>query len=169
MLASMNPRPCGYIGDPKHACKRLPMQAEKYKGRVSGLLLDRIDLHIEVLAAPFQELSAKQDGAHNETMREQVKQVREVQANRFGTGGVAVNARMGSPQMRKYCALDPGRKTKLASWGHHTLSENSSLMVREMARFRVREGPAPVPSSERNCQGSSPDSQSTRSTDRREP
>jgi magnesium chelatase family protein len=106
MVASMNPCPCGYMGDPKHACKCLPMQIEKYMGRVSGPLLDRIDLHVEVPAVPFQELSAKQDGTSSQIMREQVNRARDVQMARFGAVGPNVNARMSSRQLRKYCALD---------------------------------------------------------------
>src|SRR5271156_4632184 len=115
LVAAMNPCPCGYMGDPKHACKCSPMQIEKYMGRVSGPLLDRIDLHIEVPAVPFQELSAKQDGTSSETMREQVKQAREVQAARFGPGGVDVNARMSPRQMRKFCTLDSASQKMLQS------------------------------------------------------
>ena len=58
LVAAMNPCPCGYLGDPRHTCKCSPMQIERYMGRISGPLLDRIDLHIEVPAVPFQELSA---------------------------------------------------------------------------------------------------------------
>ena len=62
LVAAMNPCPCGYLGDPRHACKCTPMQIERYMGRISGPLLDRIDLHIEVPAVPFQELSGSADG-----------------------------------------------------------------------------------------------------------
>src|SRR3989449_8079797 len=62
LVTSMNPYPCGYMEDPKHVCKCTPMQIEKYMGRISGPLLDRIDLHIEVPAVPFAELSAAADG-----------------------------------------------------------------------------------------------------------
>jgi magnesium chelatase family protein len=106
LVASMNPCPCGYMGDPKHSCKCSPLQIEKYMGRISGPLLDRIDLHIEVPAVPFQELSAKQDGTSSQIMREQVYQAREIQARRFGPSGPGVNARMSSRQLRKFCVLD---------------------------------------------------------------
>ena len=73
LVASMNPCPCGYLGDTRHACKCTPMQIERYMGRISGPLLDRIDLHIEVPAVPFQELSAQADGTSSAAMREQVQ------------------------------------------------------------------------------------------------
>lgn len=106
LVASMNPCPCGYMGDPKHACKCSPMQIEKYMGRISGPLLDRIDLHIEVPSVPFQELSAKQDGTSSELMRQQVYRARAIQTRRFESDGAGVNARMNSRQIRKFCTLD---------------------------------------------------------------
>ena len=63
-----------YLGDSLRACKCTPMQVERYIGRISGPLLDRIDLHIEVPAVPFQELAASSDGTSSASMREQVKQ-----------------------------------------------------------------------------------------------
>jgi magnesium chelatase family protein len=72
LTAAMNPCPCGYMGDPKRACKCTPPVIEKYMGRISGPLLDRIDMHIEVPSVPYQELSAKADGTGSGIMREQV-------------------------------------------------------------------------------------------------
>jgi magnesium chelatase family protein len=74
--------------------------------RVSGPLLDRIDLHIEVPAVPFQELSAKADGTSSAVMREEVNRAREAQAKRFGAEGHRLNSRMNSKQLRRHCVLD---------------------------------------------------------------
>ena len=82
------------------------MQVERYLGRVSGPLLDRIDLHVEVPAVPFQELSASADGTSSAIMRAQVGRAREAQRVRFGPDGGRLNSRLGSRQMRKFCALD---------------------------------------------------------------
>jgi magnesium chelatase family protein len=82
------------------------MQVERYVGRVSGPLLDRIDLHVEVPAVPFQELSASADGTSSAAMRAQVLGAREAQRQRFGADGARLNSRMGSRQLRKFCALD---------------------------------------------------------------
>lgn len=98
--------PCGYLGDPKRACKCNPIQIERYMGRISGPLLDRIDMHIEVPAVPYQELTARQDGTSSASMREQVLRARTLQAHRFGGGGPSLNGRMTSRQLRRYCALD---------------------------------------------------------------
>jgi magnesium chelatase family protein len=106
LVAAMNPCPCGYLGDAKHACKCNPMQIERYMARISGPLLDRIDLHIEVPAVPYQELAARQDGTSSARMREQVLRARAVQARRFGGDGQRLNSRMSSRQLRRYCILD---------------------------------------------------------------
>ncbi|HEV3485724.1 MAG TPA: YifB family Mg chelatase-like AAA ATPase, partial [Vicinamibacterales bacterium] len=73
LIGAMNPCPCGYLGDAKRPCKCSPPQIDKYMGRVSGPLLDRIDLHVEVPAVPFQELSAQADGTSSAQMRAQVE------------------------------------------------------------------------------------------------
>jgi len=106
LVASMNPCPCGYMGDPKHVCKCSPMQIEKYMGRISGPLLDRIDLHIEVPAVPFTELAAQADGTNTVAMRELVYRARATQTERFGPGPNAVNSRMSPRQLRRFCSLD---------------------------------------------------------------
>jgi magnesium chelatase family protein len=82
------------------------MQVERYLGRISGPLLDRIDLHVEVPAVPFQELSASADGTSSASMRAQVTRAREAQQRRFGAAGGRLNGRMNSRQLRKCCALD---------------------------------------------------------------
>ena len=87
------------------------MQIERYMARISGPLLDRIDLHLEVPAVPFQELSASADGTSSAAMREQVARARQVQRERFGSDNHRLNSKMTTRQMRKHCALEPeGRK-----------------------------------------------------------
>jgi magnesium chelatase family protein len=113
MIAAMNPCPCGFLGDPKHACKCAPIAVEKYMGRISGPLLDRIDLHIEVPPVPFDDLSRPADGTGSAAMREQVRSARETQARRFGRGAGRLNGRMTSRQIRTYCKLDAAGHTSL--------------------------------------------------------
>jgi magnesium chelatase family protein len=103
-------QPCGYLGDTRHQCKCSPPQIERYMGRISGPLLDRIDLHIEVPAVPFQDLSAHADGTSSALMREQVNRARQVQRRRFGADGHRLNAHMTGRQLRKHCALDEAGK-----------------------------------------------------------
>jgi magnesium chelatase family protein len=106
LVAAMNPCPCGYMGDPKHACKCLPLAVEKYMGRISGPLLDRIDLHVEVPPVPFDDLAKKEEGRGSAAMRAEVDRARAVQADRFGRGAARLNGRMTSRQIRTHCGLD---------------------------------------------------------------
>ena len=106
LVAAMNPCPCGYLGDSRHTCKCSPMQIERYMGRISGPLLDRIDLHIEVPTVPFQELAATADGTPSAAMRERVQHARQAQRNRFGPDSHRLNSRMTSRQLRRHCVLD---------------------------------------------------------------
>ena len=82
------------------------MQIERYIGRISGPLLDRIDMHIEVPAVPFQELAAVADGTSSASMREQVNGARRAQRERFGADSHRLNSRMTTRQLRRHCALD---------------------------------------------------------------
>jgi magnesium chelatase family protein len=135
LVAAMNPCPCGYLGDSRHVCKCNPMLIERYMGRISGPLLDRIDLHIEVPAVPFQELSASADGTSSATMRAQVQRAREAQRQRFGADSARTNSRMTSRQLRKHCPLDEeGRgllKTAMEELG---LSARAHDRILRMAR-----------------------------------
>lgn len=115
LVAAMNPCPCGYLGDQRRPCSCNPTQIERYMSRVSGPLLDRIDMHIEVPAVPFQELSAKADGTSSEAMREQVNRAREAQRKRWGGDGMKLNSRMTSRGLRAHCPLDSEGQTLLKS------------------------------------------------------
>lgn len=106
LVAAMNPCPCGYLGDSRRPCKCNPMVIERYIGRISGPLLDRIDLHIEVPVVPFQELSTGPDGTSSAVMREQVNRARAAQCERFKPDSHRLNSRMTSRQLRKFCTLD---------------------------------------------------------------
>jgi magnesium chelatase family protein len=106
LVAAMNPCPCGYHGDPKRNCRCSPVQVERYREKISGPLLDRIDLHVEAPAVPYEELRTGEPGEPSTAIRERVVAARDIQRGRFGEGKVRVNARMGSAQVRKFCALD---------------------------------------------------------------
>jgi magnesium chelatase family protein len=135
LVAAMNPCPCGYLGDPRHACKCPAQAVERYMARVSGPLLDRIDLHVEVPAVPFEELSARADGTDSATMREQVVRVRGVQQQRFGPGSVTLNGRMSTRQLRRHCELDDaGRKVLQAAMEGLGLSARAHDRILRVAR-----------------------------------
>jgi magnesium chelatase family protein len=127
--------PCGYLGDARHACKCNPLQIERYMGRISGPLLDRIDLHIEVPAVPFQELAAVTEGTTSADMRAQVQTARVRQRERFGASSSRLNGRMSSRQLRKFCVLDEAGKgllrTAMESLG---LSARAHDRILRMAR-----------------------------------
>jgi magnesium chelatase family protein len=105
LVAAMNPCPCGFRGDPKRVCNCSPMQIERYLSRISGPLLDRIDIHIEVPAVPFRELSNDRNGTDSETIRDQVIRARQVQQERFREQPGGLNGTMAPRQIRKYCKL----------------------------------------------------------------
>jgi magnesium chelatase family protein len=135
LVAAMNPCPCGYLGSPKHSCKCSPPQIERYLGKISGPLLDRIDLHIEVPAVAFDELSAKADGTSSATMREQVSKVRTVQHQRFGPDSTSLNGRMNTRQLREHCALDEeGRGLLRAAMETLNLSARAHDRILRVAR-----------------------------------
>ncbi len=107
LVAAMNPCPCGYHGDPRRECHCNPLQIERYMSRISGPLLDRLDIHIEVPPVPFRELSSESvAGTNSETMKAQVIAAREIQQRRFGKGSLRLNGRMLPSQIRKFCKLE---------------------------------------------------------------
>jgi magnesium chelatase family protein len=107
LVASMNPCPCGHLNDPTRQCVCAPPQVQRYLAKLSGPLLDRIDLHVEVTPVPYAELSRKQPGEASAEVRERVVATRERQGARFAqTAGVHCNAQMGPRDVRRYCKLD---------------------------------------------------------------
>ena len=106
LVAAMNPCPCGYFGDPRRQCQCNPMLIERYMSRISGPLLDRLDIHIEVPPVPFRELSTETVGTTSETMKAQVVAAREIQQRRFGKASLRLNGRMPPQQIRQFCKLE---------------------------------------------------------------
>lgn len=115
LVAALNPCPCGFRGDPKRACNCSPMQIERYMGKISGPLLDRLDIHIEVPPVPFRELSTATAGTNSATMREQVLAARKRQAERFAGAANSLNGRMAPAQIRRYCKLTSTAEALLKS------------------------------------------------------
>lgn len=101
LIAALNPCPCGFYGSTTHECRCTGAIIQRYLGKISGPLLDRIDLHIEVPAVPFKELRGKDTGASSAQMRERVARARAVQQERG-----FYNSEIPSPSLRKLCALD---------------------------------------------------------------
>ncbi|HIJ60690.1 MAG TPA: YifB family Mg chelatase-like AAA ATPase [Nitrospirae bacterium] len=105
LLSAMNPCPCGYYSDQRHQCTCSPSIISKYRARISGPLLDRIDLHIDVPAVPFKELSKEYTGESSERIRERVIAAREIQLLRFKSEGIYANGQMKTRHIKKYCKL----------------------------------------------------------------
>jgi magnesium chelatase family protein len=107
LVCAMNPCLCGYLTDPSKECTCTPQQVQKYMAKISGPLLDRIDLHIEVPAVKYKELSSKESGENSASIRGRVMEARENQVRRFkGRKGLYANADMQSREIREFCRLD---------------------------------------------------------------
>ena len=107
LVCAMNPCPCGYFTDPTKECTCNSLQIQKYMAKISGPLLDRIDLHIDVPAVKYKELASKDASEASQKIRERVVQAREVQMKRFaGRKGMYCNADMQSKDIQNYCKLD---------------------------------------------------------------
>lgn len=107
LVAAMNPCPCGYYNHPTQDCTCQPGSVEKYLNKISGPLLDRIDLHVEVVPVPFEELSKKSAGESSKVVRERVIQARKIQIERFAeVPNVYSNAQMTTKLIQQYCRLD---------------------------------------------------------------
>ena len=114
LVASMNPCPCGYYNHPEKECTCAPGAVKKYLSRISGPLLDRIDLHVEVTPVPFKDLSLQASGETSAQIRERVVKAREIQQKRFEQSpSIHCNAQMTSSKIRTYCVLDEASMTLL--------------------------------------------------------
>lgn len=114
LMASMNPCPCGYYNHPEKECVCAPGVVQKYLNKISGPLLDRIDLHVEVTPVPFSELSKAQRSETSKDIRERVIKARLTQTERYKTSdGIYCNAQMRTKDLRTYCHLDDASNTLL--------------------------------------------------------
>ncbi len=105
LVAAMNPCPCGYFGDSRHQCSCTQVMIQRYRARVSGPLLDRIDIQIEVPAVPYRELSSEYSGERSEVIRQRVTEARQRQLMRFKEEGIYANGQMKTRHLKKYCRL----------------------------------------------------------------
>jgi magnesium chelatase family protein len=102
LVAAMNPCPCGFYGDPKRECRCSPSMITKYRNKISGPLLDRIDIHVEVPAVKYKEMAGDATGEPSEKIRARVEYARVVQRERFGH----CNARIAPKEIKEHCRLD---------------------------------------------------------------
>jgi len=135
LIAAMNPCPCGYYGDPVRPCTCSNMLVTKYQKRISGPLLDRIDIHVEVPRVDYEKLSSDRLGESSASVRERVEVARDRQRVRFGAGGVASNADMRIAEVRKFCKLDEtGQALMQTAMNQLQLSARAYHRVLKLAR-----------------------------------
>jgi len=128
LVAAMNPCPCGYAGDPVRECKCSGQTIGRYQKRISGPLLDRIDIHVEVPRIDYEKLSDRRAGEPSAAVRERVQQAREIQAARFAGTTLRTNADMGPKELQDQVVLDEAgesmmkaavRQLHLSARGYH--------------------------------------------------
>jgi magnesium chelatase family protein len=106
LVCAMNPCPCGFLSDENHPCTCTPVQAQRYHSRLSGPLLDRIDIHVEVPRVSYKRLSEERRGESSDAIRERVKESRKIQWERYRMEEeMYCNAHMGTKEIEKYCAI----------------------------------------------------------------
>lgn len=113
LVTAMNPCPCGFMGDPSKECICTPPMVQRYRGRLSGPLLDRIDIHLEVPPVRFRELSDSRSGEPSSVIKKRVDGAMRVQAGRFKRAGIYANSAMSSRQIKRYCEVDAEGATLL--------------------------------------------------------
>jgi len=113
LVAAMNPCPCGFFGDPKRECVCSFPQIQRYRSKISGPLMDRIDIHTEVPAVQYKDLSAKDGGRSSMEILIKVRKARDIQAERFQRTKIFKNADMNSRQIRKFCEVDSASEVLL--------------------------------------------------------
>jgi magnesium chelatase family protein len=113
LVAAMNPCPCGYFSDPNHECTCSYTRIHRYRSKVSGPLMDRIDIHVDVPAVRYKDLANQHDAEPSASIRERVNRSRAVQSERFKRTKIYCNAQMSNRQIKKYCPIDGGSHSLL--------------------------------------------------------
>ena len=106
LIAAMNPCPCGYLGDPNHNCKCSSQQIHRYRSKISGPLMDRIDIHVDVPAVSYKELKNEDSSESSDDIRKRVACARQIQSDRFSSEKIHCNAQMSQKLLQKHCNLD---------------------------------------------------------------
>ena len=109
----MNPCPCGYYSDPKHACRCTYQQIHRYRSKISGPLLDRIDIHVEVPAVPYKDLMTESTAEPSADIGRRVAAARTVQSGRFTRAKIYCNAQMSSRHIKTHCKIDDASRRLL--------------------------------------------------------
>lgn len=136
LVAAMNPCPCGYYGDPTHACTCSEYSIQRYQKRISGPLLDRIDIRINVPRVEYEKLSSDTVGESSASIRERVEAARQKQRDRFKNNpNITCNSEMGPAEIRQYCRLDAeGEKLVKGMMTHYQISARAYHRLLKLAR-----------------------------------
>lgn len=135
LVCAMNPCLCGFLGDPLHECSCAPQQVQRYRAKISGPLLDRIDIQIEVPAVKYKELRHQTASEDSTTIRTRVNCTREIQLRRFDGRTLFCNAQMSSRDIRKFCQLEAtGEKLLEQAMSRLGLSARAYTRILKVAR-----------------------------------
>jgi magnesium chelatase family protein len=135
LVAAQNPCPCGYFGDPTHTCTCSNAMVTRYQRRLSGPLMDRIDIHVEVPRVEFEKLTAVRRGETSALIRERVEAARTRQSQRFAESDLYCNADMGASEIRSMCQLDDtGRRLMKSAMAQMSLSARAFHRVLKIGR-----------------------------------
>ena len=135
LVSAMNPCPCGYLSDPDRDCVCSPFQVQRYRNKISGPLLDRIDLHIEVPRVDFEKLTQNEEGETSKEIRMRVQAARDIQIERFKGTKIASNAEMSSSSVKKHCLFDnDGKKLLKSAVAQMSLSGRAFYRILKLAR-----------------------------------
>jgi magnesium chelatase family protein len=133
LVSAMNPCPCGFYTHPSHPCTCTPHQILRYRSKLSGPLLDRIDLHIEVPPLPFKDISDERPKERSEEIRERIGRAREIQIKRYNGIGIYCNAQIKAKHLKKYCKIDDAShsliETAVTKFGLSTRAYSRILRV----------------------------------------
>jgi magnesium chelatase family protein len=128
LVAASNPCPCGYLSDPERNCTCAPSQISMYRRKLSGPLMDRLDLFIEVPSVKYEKLASDSSENQSPQMREKIEKAREIQKQRFINDKILTNSEMNIPEIKKYCQHDLSSQNllkkyvdsgKLSARGYH--------------------------------------------------
>lgn len=135
LVAAMNPCPCGFLGDPKRECSCSFLQIQRYRSKISGPLMDRMDIHLEVPSVPYKDLSQPAEGVSSAEILQRVVRAREIQNERFRRTKIHTNSGMGSRQIRQFCRIDePSGELLEKAMNRFGLSARAHARILKIAR-----------------------------------
>ena len=127
LVAAMNPCPCGNYGSRITPCRCTPFQIQRYQGRISGPLLDRLDIHVEMTEVGYSDISSKAAGESSAIIRARVNRARQIQRDRYKKEHIYFNAQLPNGLIRTYCALDDASEALLRQAFFRSASKRAGI------------------------------------------